>query len=97
MKEYEKKNSGQAKTAYLNGIIFNGLGQYNDALSKFNDCLNLDPDFYDCLVERAKLNFKLGHHNDGCIDLEKCQKLLKTQCKCSDIKLDELFLKSHCK
>lgn len=61
----------EEKKHYLKGVELLKSGNYKEALSCFNKSLEINPDYCDCLTDRAITYFYLNKHELSIIDLDR--------------------------
>lgn len=69
LKDILEIDSNSSQAYYYNALAYEGLEEYDKALTNYTKSIELKPNYITAYHSRAKLNFKLGYYRDVIKDL----------------------------
>jgi Tfp pilus assembly protein PilF len=72
-----KKDASSLNTAFYKGLTESKLGQNQQALNSFQHAIDIDSNFYQTFIERAKLKIVLGDFVGACNDCDRAKFIKK--------------------
>lgn len=74
-----KLKPDEAVAYYNRGVVYNELGQNQNAIKDYNQAIRLKPDLTQAYINRAVVYLNQGNKKQGCLDAQKACKMRQCQ------------------